>query len=104
MSETARPEVIHQLLRHESFVRGILRSLLREEHRVQDLLQETWLRALRRPPASGGDSRAWLARVARNLAISSWRSEARRAQLERAVDPEEFVASAAESQERIADR
>ena len=37
---------------------------------TEDLVQETWLRVLRRPGAfRGGSFRAWLLRVARNLAV-----------------------------------
>ena len=44
---------------------------------TEDLVQETWLRVLRRPGAfRGGSFRAWLLRVARNLAVDRSRRRA----------------------------
>ena len=66
------------LLQHEPFVRAVVRGLLTDEARVQDVLQETWLTALRRPPRDAGALRSWLARVASNLAKDSHRGRSRR--------------------------
>ena len=68
------------LLEHEPFVRAVVRGLVSDEGRVQDVLQETWLRALGRGPQSPGSLRAWLARVARNLARSFQQSSSFRAE------------------------
>jgi DNA-directed RNA polymerase specialized sigma24 family protein len=38
------------LLQHEPFVRALVRALVPDEARAQDVVQETWLTALRRPP------------------------------------------------------
>ncbi len=54
------------LLRHAHFVRALARSLLRDEHRVDDIVQETMLAAWRRRAALRGDVRGWLATVVRN--------------------------------------
>ncbi|MEE8468065.1 MAG: RNA polymerase sigma factor, partial [Planctomycetota bacterium] len=86
---SASPEfVFEELLEHQNFVRNTLRGLLADESRVQDLAQETWLRVLQRRPPRLSEPRAWLGRVARNLALSSWRSDARRVRREheRATD------------------
>ncbi len=73
------------LLRHEPFVRAVVRALVADEARVQDVVQETWLTALRRPPRAAGSLRAWLGRVAGNLARDAQRGTARRRAREAAV-------------------
>lgn len=78
-------ETFDQLFHHEHFVRQILQGLLRDPTAIDDAVQETWLRAWRRPPQGVVEPRTWLARVARNLAVSRWRSDQRRAARERAV-------------------
>ena len=55
------------LAAHEAFVRKLARRLVRDEHQADDLVQETWLAALRQPDAVRGSLRAW-ARVMGNLA------------------------------------
>lgn len=82
---TASPELIFDdLWRHEHFVRATLTSLLSDPNQVDDLAQETWLRALRQRPARVADPRAWLGAVARNLARTSWRADAHRRERETA--------------------
>lgn len=85
------------LLRHRAFVRALARSLVRDEHAAEDLVQETWLTALKRPPRSAGALPAWLARVVRTRAQNAARGEARRVTREAAAAREE----ADESEERL---
>lgn len=66
------------LIQHEAFVRKTLRGLLRDDSRVDEVVQETWLRVLQRPRALPQEPRSWLAKVARHCAVSGWRSERRR--------------------------
>ena len=75
------------LLRHGDFVRALARSLIRDEHRAEDIAQETWLAALRRPPATStrGALRSWLGVVARNLALKARRKDERRLKREYAA-------------------
>lgn len=65
------------LLAHRSFVRGIVRSLLRGADGEDDVVQKVLLRAWQRPPESPGRLRVWLAKVARNLAIDHLRTRRR---------------------------
>ena len=67
----------HSLLEHEPFVQAVVRGLMSDEARVQDVVQETWLVALRRPPRADVPMRSWLARVAGNLARASHRNARR---------------------------
>ena len=65
------------LLAYEPFVRSIARGLLSDEERVGDVVQETWVRALSKPPRARGSLKSWLGRVTRNLALDEHRREAR---------------------------
>jgi len=71
------------LLEHRAFLRRLARGLTADRDGAEDLVQETWLAALRRPPREGVPARAWLARVARNLAANARRGEVRRRARER---------------------
>ena len=73
------------LLGHADFVCAVARGLLVDEHRVDDVVQETWLAALRQPPRADWRWRPWLAGVARNLARRRVREETRRRARERAA-------------------
>lgn len=96
------PIAFEHLIQHEQFVRQTLRGLLRDESRVDDAVQETWLRALRRRDHAPSEPRPWLARIARNLAISHWRSDRRRERRELQVAPlADHGESAAQSQLRV---
>jgi len=90
-----------QLVRHEAFVQAIARALLGDEARAQDVVQETWLTALRRSPDRAGSTRAWLGRVARNLALDDRRSAQRRATREQLVARAEAIESVDESYARL---
>lgn len=60
-----------QLLAHADWVRALARALVADPAGADDLVQETWLAALDRPPAHAQDLRAWLGTVLRNLARRS---------------------------------
>ena len=71
-------EPFPDLARHAGFVRSLARALVADEATADDLVQDVWVRALERPPRHGRQLRAWLARVARNLAANRWRGDERR--------------------------
>jgi RNA polymerase sigma factor (sigma-70 family) len=79
------PPDVADLLRHQQFVRAIARQLLRDENRVDDVEQETWIAALERPPGLGARLPAWLAAVARNFALRRLRDDTRRLRREKAA-------------------
>ena len=54
------------LLEHESFIQALVRGILSNEEEVEDVVQETWIKALKAPPRFGVPLKAWLARVATN--------------------------------------
>jgi RNA polymerase sigma-70 factor (ECF subfamily) len=70
-------------------MRSLARRLLGDGDAADDVVQETWLNALRVPPARGGTLRPWIATVMLNLVRSRARREARaRTREERAGGPE----------------
>ena len=75
------PPTPEALIAHADFLRGLARSLLRDEHRAEDVVQQTYVQALTRPPARNG-IRSWLATVAQRLALNERRTSARRAHRE----------------------
>lgn len=80
----SQPPEIEVLLAEDGWMRRLARGLVADPHRAEDLAQEAWLTALRRP-ASGRAPRAWLAGVLRNLRRSGARTDGRRDHHERAA-------------------
>lgn len=68
------------LLQHSSWISVLARRLVRGE--AEDLVQDTWLAALNRPPTSGVPLRPWLERVVRNLASKRLRGDRHRSDRE----------------------
>ncbi len=66
------------MLSHAGSIRALALSILGDEHAAEDVLQETWLRALNKPPPRHDSIGGWLRRVAEGIAISRLRSEGRR--------------------------
>ena len=87
---------VHALLEHRDVVRSIARALLGDEHRADDVFQETCVRALERPPRAGAALAGWLTRVARNLAINHRRREGLRPEREEVAARPEAVRDAEE--------
>ena len=71
------PLPIDQLLRHDRWLRALASSLARPGCEADDLVQEAWLAALRRP-LRAGDPRGWLRRVTENSSRQARRSALRR--------------------------
>ncbi|MBL8899116.1 MAG: RNA polymerase sigma factor [Planctomycetes bacterium] len=63
---------------HAAGVRQLLRDLLGDPHAADDVVQETWLTALRRQPRAGWSWPAWLRGIAVHRARYVVRSERRR--------------------------
>jgi len=62
-----QPPSISELLAHRPFVERLALQLTGERSSAEDLVQETWLAAIKRPPSHGGNLPAWLQQVLRNL-------------------------------------
>jgi RNA polymerase sigma factor (sigma-70 family) len=91
---------LEQLLADHRWVGRLARRLVGDRDEADDVVQETWLAAVRHPPTAGAPARPWLATVARNaaatLALARRRRQAREAQAELPRDagesPEDLVA------------
>jgi len=65
-------------LRHLDAAYGLARALLRDEHDAQDAVQDAYVRALRHFAGyRGGDARAWLLAIVRNVCLTRRRRGAR---------------------------
>src|SRR5262249_19872239 len=62
----------------------LARRLVREDGEAEDLVQRTWMAALRRPPDSERGARAWIRKVILNLARERHRRGRTRERHERA--------------------
>ena len=92
-------ETTEQLLAHTAWLTRVARALTHSAEDADEVVQQTWLQALERPPAHGANLRGWLATLARNLVRSRRRSSEREAarvkalpRPEPASGPEESVA------------
>ena len=88
------------LQQHASGLRAVARGLLSDEHAAEDVLQETWVAAIERPPASDSRLSGWLAGVVRRLALKRMRSEGRRRRREEGASQSEALASVDENLEQ----
>ena len=69
---------LDELLSHAGWMRALARSLVRDPADAEDIVQDTWLEALRRPPRDPAAAEGWLAHVLRNFAFRRHRAEGRR--------------------------
>jgi RNA polymerase sigma-70 factor (ECF subfamily) len=77
---------IEELLGESGWLRTLAGHLVADASRADDLVQDTWLAALRRPPDATTPTRPWLARVLRNRATNARRAEERRTRHEGSVE------------------
>ena len=99
---------LETILAESAWVRSLARSLTRTEADAEDLMQDAWTAAIRRPPDADRPVRPWLASVLRNLARSKQRSAARGRARETEVSRQEAdvpsadeLVSIAEQQEQL---
>ena len=72
------PIPFDELLGHRAWVRALARSLVADQATADDIEQQTWLAALRRPPRERATVRAWFATVVRNAVRERGRAAGRR--------------------------
>lgn len=65
---TYEPVSVESLLAHQNWALRLARRLVREDGEAEDLVQRTWVAALRHPPDSERGARAWIRKVLLNLA------------------------------------
>jgi RNA polymerase sigma-70 factor (ECF subfamily) len=84
---------VEELLEHSAWARALARQLVADAATADDLVQDTWLAAMLRPPLRGVPVRPWLASALRNAARMSTRTDARRSARERVAARDEALAS-----------
>src|SRR5262245_20592000 len=82
MSRDIPTPLPEDLLAHAAWLRRLAESLVHGAADADDLVQETWLSALRHPPAGDRPVRPWLAQVLRNAWRMRLRASGRRVQRE----------------------
>ncbi len=101
MTHDSTPSV-ERLLGESVWLASLARALLgRDEHAVEDVVQEVRLVALNSAPTDPGRARAWLVRVTRNLALRARLRRARRDRRERAAAEAEALPSTVELVARV---
>lgn len=75
------------LLVHQDFVRRVAHELARDPAEAEDLAQEAWLRALRRPPGPVQSARGWLRKLVFHVSCNRWRRSRARAEAEASLEP-----------------
>lgn len=69
---------LHRLLAHSDWLRGLAICLVSGREDAEDLVQETWIAAMKSPPDPDRPARPWLAEVMRNLRRMTARATGRR--------------------------
>lgn len=87
---------VQELLTAQDFVRRLARSLVFDQQRVDDVVQEAWLAAVQRPPLQRGAVVSWFRSTLHHLARNRARDEARRRRRETAAARPEALPSAAD--------
>jgi RNA polymerase sigma factor (sigma-70 family) len=90
---TVTPE---ELLRHEPYVRRLAAGLVSDPNRAADIAQETWVKALRRPPRNATSLRGWFRKVVRSVAATVLEAETVRTGREAQVEERAAGSSALE--------
>src|SRR6185436_8296723 len=107
MGDLPEPHV-EALLQRSAWARALARSLVGDAH-ADDLLQDAWVVALERRPASDAAAKRWFARILENFARQRWRGDGRRAARERATartevqEPEDELLERFERQQMLAE-
>ena len=89
---------LQRLLAEEAFVRALAQQLVVDD--ADEVVQQTYLRALQHGGKGVHELRNWLARIVRNVAANLRRDNRRRQDRQRAVAMQELVPSSAELAER----
>lgn len=92
---------LDELMVHSSWVRSLARTLVKDPSTAEDLVQETWLAAIKRPPRGDRPLRPWLAQVLRNFARMHMRSESSRSRRQTATAKGEALPASDELVQRV---
>jgi len=92
---------VEDLLREGVWVRALARRLVTDDAAADDIVQDTWVAAMRSAPVERERLRPWLARVVRNFATATRRTDANRAARESQAARREPARSELETAERL---
>ena len=93
-----------QVFDHSLFLRRVAQGLCGgDSHRAEDLVQDTWVQALEKPPKKPGALRGWMNKVLRHRAWNQARTAAHRSKREAEVACDE-VSSPEDSHEVALER
>lgn len=85
MGGQGRTTTLEELLTETGWMRRLAVRLAGDSHLADDIVQDTWIAAMRRPPEEGESARPWLAKVLRNALRMRVRTDGRRASREQAA-------------------
>lgn len=77
MQNSPHETTADRLLAEADWMRALARALALDPDAAEDLVQDTWLAALHRPPSTDRSLRPWLGRVMRNFARERFRRKVR---------------------------
>ena len=97
---SAHPE-LERLLTHQDWLRSLARKLVGDSQAAEDLVQETWMAAMKSPPDPDRPARPWLAGVVRRLASMRARGEGRRTRRQNEVAVQDLLPSTADLVEEV---
>ena len=101
MESTSTHPELERLLTHQDWLRSLARRLVGDAAAAEDLVQETWIAALKSPPDPSRPARPWLAGVVRRLASMRARGEGRRARRQTQVAKPDLLPSTADLVEEV---
>lgn len=90
-----------ELLRHAAWIRRLALGLVGDASLAEDLVQDTWVAALRRRPSGERPLKPWLGTVLRNAARQAFRGQGRRERRQAEARTPEPVAGPEELAERL---
>ncbi len=101
MADSKSPLNIEAMLEHSSWMRSFARSLVFDQSKVDDVVQETWLAAIKTPTNRIQNPKAWLSGVVRHTVFDFGKAESRRAKREQLAAKEEALPSTADLAEQV---
>ncbi len=101
MDVPSQTHAIEDLLAHSSWLSALALQLIRDVSEAEEFVQETWLKALAKPPRRSVPIRPWLTRVLRNTVHEKWRGSGRRRDREERAARSEALPSTTEMIENV---
>lgn len=101
MTDNTNALTMESVLEHSSWMRSFARSLVFDQSKVDDVVQEAWLAAIKTPANRIQNPKAWLSGVIRHTVFDFGKSESRRAKREQLAAKGEALPSTADLAEQV---